>query len=83
MPGPPAIFRIKTPYKKCRRCGHRVPNPYDTVCPECHVPAVDADHAMGRVSKWVVIALCLLVVLLAMPKLRQLLLELADHLGSH
>lgn len=77
------IYKIRTPYKKCRHCGHRVPNPYDTVCPECHIPAEDANRAMGRVSKWVVVALCLLLVLFALPKFHQLLLELADHLGRH
>ncbi len=83
MSTPPTIFKIRTPYKKCRHCGHRVPNPYDTVCPECHVPAADANQAMSKAAEWMAAILCVVVVLLALPKMHQLLLELADRFGHH
>lgn len=83
MSAPQTFFKIRTPYKKCRHCGHRVPNPHDTVCPECHVPATVADHAMIKTVKWLTAILILLCLILLMPNVHRFVLEIADRLGRH
>lgn len=78
MSEPPAIFRIRTPYKKCRHCGHRVPNPHDNVCPNCYVPHGNADRAMSSAIKWLGIGFLVIVFLALWPSLYHLLMEVVD-----
>lgn len=72
------MFKIRTPWKKCRHCGHRVFNPHDTVCPDCHVPAGKADHAMGTAIKCLGIGALVVVFLFLWPSLHEIIMEIVD-----
>lgn len=78
MAEPAPIFRIKTPYKKCRHCGHRVVNPHDTVCPNCHVPHGHADRAVSAAITWLGIGALAVVFLFLWPSLYRIVMEIVD-----
>lgn len=78
MPVPAPLFRIKTPYKKCRHCGHRVVNPHDTVCPNCHVPHGQADRAVSTAITWSGILLLVAVFAFLWPSIYEIVMEIID-----
>jgi len=76
--GEQPIFKIKTPYKKCRHCGHRVVNPNDAVCPECYVPEGHADRAVSTAIIWAGIAALVIMFLLLWPSIHEIAMEIVD-----
>jgi len=72
------IYRIRTPYKKCRHCGHRVENPNDRVCPKCYVPAGHADRAVSTGAICVCVMAALVVLLLIWPSIHEIAMEIVD-----
>jgi predicted nucleic acid-binding Zn ribbon protein len=72
------LFKIKTPYRKCRHCGHRVVNPNDTVCTNCYVPEGHADRAVSTAIVWTGVGALVIVFLFLWPSIREIVMEIID-----